>query len=399
MTKLTFKDLEFEEKGDFIRVYFLKNFFFDMEKSELKKLGYLDADKNNIIFKGKEESVKRKFDKLIDIYFHKLKSCITNKPTIYIHRFSGIPLIGSNSFGLVDRNTSLIEVKPVTGCNLNCIYCSVDEGLSSKKLVDYVVEEVYLIQEFKKLVAFKGVNGMEAHIGVQGEPLIYAPLLDLIKDLASIPEVSVVSMDTNGTLLNKEFIDKLAKIGKVRINLSLNTLDPKRAKLISGYGKYEVEKIKDMAKYASKKLDLLIAPVLIPAHNKEDMGGLIEFSKEINARIGIQNFLNYPRGRNPVRAYSFELFYKIINDLESKYKIKLLLSPADFNIRKTKKLPKPFVKGDIVKAKILFPGRLPDEQVAAADHRTILIRNCKKTKGDVKVRITRSKHNIFIGVT
>jgi len=63
-----------------------------------------------------------------------------------------IPLIGLNYFGIVDRNTSLIEVKPSTICNFNCIYCSIDAGLSSKKPVEFVIEKDFLIEELEKLV-------------------------------------------------------------------------------------------------------------------------------------------------------------------------------------------------------------------------------------------------------
>jgi hypothetical protein len=396
MIKLTFEDLEFEEKDGFVRVNFLRNFFFDVERSALNKLGYNKAHKNEVEFKDKD--ARKKFDRLLDAYMPKLRSKITHKPAFYIHSYSGIPLIGSNSFGLVDRNTTLIEVKPVTGCNLNCIYCSVDEGLSTKKVWDYVVEEEYVVDEFKKLVAFKSVSGIEAHIGVNGEPLIYSPLLKLIKDLAAIPEVAVVSMDTNGVLLTKDLVDELAKIGKVRINLSLNALEPKLAKRISGCGKYDVEQVIKVAEYASKKMDLLIAPVLIPDYNEKEIGKLVEFAKKIGAKIGIQNFLNYHYGRNPAKAYEFGKFYELIRGLESRHNAKLVLGPADFGIRKTKKLPKPFVKGDIVKAVLAFPGRLPDEEVAIAKGRTILVRNCKKAKGEIRIKITRSKHNIFVGI-
>jgi len=35
MAKLAFEDLEFEDKGGFVRFNFLRNFFFDVEKSVL----------------------------------------------------------------------------------------------------------------------------------------------------------------------------------------------------------------------------------------------------------------------------------------------------------------------------------------------------------------------------
>ena len=41
-------------------------------------------------------------------------------------------------------------------------------------------------------------------------------------------------------------------------------------------------------------------------------------------------------------------------------------------------------------------GRLPGEKIAVSKDRVITLPKCDK-KGKVKVKITRSKHNIFIG--
>ena len=47
-----------------------------------------------------------------------------------------------------------------------------------------------------------------------------------------------------------------------RINLSLHSLDKKQAKYLSGINTYDVEKIKEIAKYISKKdIELLLTPV------------------------------------------------------------------------------------------------------------------------------------------
>ena len=70
-------------------------------------------------------------------------------------------------------------------------------------------------------------------------------------------------------------------------------------------------------------------------------------------------------------------------------------------------------KGDVVKAKIVCPGRLKNEMIAVADDRNITIPNCFGNlrfpepwaspncfieNKEVKLKITRSKHNIFYGV-
>ena len=61
-------------------------------------------------------------------------------------------------------------------------------------------------------------------------------------------------------------------------------------------------------------------------------------------------------------------------------------------------LPKPFKKGQVVEAEIVLPGRIGNEKLAVANDRLISIPNCYKEEGTrVKLRIKRTKHNIFLG--
>jgi len=392
MAKLTFQDLSFEDKNDKIRVNFLRIFYFYFSKKELKQIDDFTTNKNSIFFKNiPQKKAERKFYLLLEKGFKELKNSLNNKPTIYIHKNSNIPLIGNVAFGLIDRNTNIIEIKPITSCNLKCIYCSVDED---KRIIDFIIEKDYLVEEFKKLVKFK--NNIEAHIASQGEPLLYAPLTELIKDLSKIKEVKTISIDTNGTLLTKNKVDELIKAGLTRFNFSINSLDEKIAKKIANTP-YNTKKIKEICKYIVQKTNLIITPVLLPAINEEEIPKIIEFAKKIKADIGIQNFLNYKFGKNPVKQIKFNLFYNKLKKWENKYKIKLIKSIEDFNIIKTKPLPKPFKKGDVIEAEIICQGRLKNEKIAMAKNRTISIPNCYKEKGKIRLKITRTKHNIFIG--
>src|SRR3990167_1973606 len=169
MTELVFKDLSFEKEDGKIKVNFLKLFYFYLEIESLQKIAPFQISKNSIDFKNiSEQSARRKFDFLLWNAFKNLKNRLNKKTTAYIHQSSGIPLMGTNYFGLVDRGTNIIEVKPITSCNISCIFCSVDEGPTSRRKVDFVVEKDYLVEEFRKIVEFKKNNHMDAHINAQG---------------------------------------------------------------------------------------------------------------------------------------------------------------------------------------------------------------------------------------
>ena len=140
MAKLKFEDLTFENCKGKVRVNFLRIFYFYLCKRALEKISKFEISKNEIIFDNvSEQKAQRKFNFLLEQGFRNLKNKITGRKAIYIHKNSGIPLIGSVYFGIIDRGTNIIEIRPTTGCNLNCIYCSVDEGTPSKRKVDFVL--------------------------------------------------------------------------------------------------------------------------------------------------------------------------------------------------------------------------------------------------------------------
>ena len=396
MTKVSFEDIKFEDKGELVRANFLRVFYFDIKQSALEKISEFEVKDRAIYFDEKDENkVRKELDRVLAQCFNELRNSLSGKKTVYVHRNSGIPLLGNGSFGIVDRGTNLIEVKLVTSCNLKCIYCSVN---GEKRAVDFVVEKHYLLEEFAKLAKRKGVNDIEAHIGCQGEPLIYEPLAELIRGLKSMAKV--VSMDTNGTMLTEKKVDALVEAGITRFQLSIDAIDNKIANKLAG-AEYNAERVRKIAEYIVGKCELMITPILVPGINDDEIPKIIEFAKKTikgqkSPILGIQNFLSYKFGNNPVKGITMEEFYKKIDDWEKQTGIKLKLSEENFNIKKTNPLPKPFKKGEVVKADIVCEGRMPGEKIAVARERTISIPKCKVEKGNVKLKITRVKHNIFI---
>ena len=429
MAELVFKDLTFEKDKDRIKVNFLKLFYFYIQEDSLKKIADFKISKNSIFFEHvSERRARKKMEFLFQNSFKNLKNKLNNKSTIYIHQSSGIPLIGTNYFGLIDRGTNIIEIKPITSCNISCIFCSVDEGPYSRRKADYVVEKDYLVNEFKEIVEFKTRQfpnaNIDAHINAQGEPTLYADMAELVRDIMSINGVKSSSIDTNGTLLSKQFVDELADAGLTRINLSLNALDPEKAQKLAGYP-FNLNKVLEIARYIPTKMDLIIAPVWARGYNDEEIPKLAKFAEEIGAgkncpAIGIQNMLNYRFGRNPIESVPMEEFYKKMRELEEKHNVNLLFDKSAFEVENLPELPKPFKKGQIVKAEVVLPGRIGNEKLAVAcesscdmrsyaslanyplahlsENRLISVPNCYKEEGTiVKLRIKRTKHNIFLG--
>ncbi|MBT6773865.1 radical SAM protein [Candidatus Woesearchaeota archaeon] len=406
MAELTFKTLSFELKENELQVNLLRIFYAKIPIEELNQVGpFKLIDQHTLEFTDTyQEKAEMKFSYLLSKHFDNLKNSINGNKTVYVHQNSGIPLMGNVSFGIVYRNTSLIEIKPVTSCNLNCIYCSVGEGKKSKK-TDFVVEKDYLIEELERLLKVVK-EPVEIHIGVQGEPFLYADLIPLVEDLYNNKQVTVISMDSNFTLVTKSQMDTLFQFkDKLRFNVSLDAMNQELAEKLAGC-KYNLNYVLEMIKYAVKKeINILIAPVFIPGYNDEELEKITEFVKELGLEakskhpvLGIQNFLNYKTGRNPVRAKDWQEFYKTINELECKVGLKQKLSATDFGIKKTIELDKPFQMGDEVKAMVKSVDRFPNSVIAVAKNRSISVPECRfKKDKKIRIKITRDKHNVFAG--
>lgn len=333
----------------------------------------------------------------------------TVRPIIRIDENSGIPLYGCIAFGLIDRGTNIIQVRPSSSCLLSCIFCSTDAGPKSRwRQVEYIVDLDYLISEIRNLVKYKGGKNIEAHIDTVGDPLTYPHIVELVQKLSEIKGIKVISMQTHGILLTEHLIDELSDSGLSRLNLSIDALDTSLAKKLADSCLYNVNYVKEMAEYvaASSNIDLLIAPVWLSPINDSEMPKIISYALAIGAGkrwppLGIQKYEVHKYGRKPkgVKRLTWYHFYRKLKLWEEKFKVKLKLSPEDFNIIKLPKLPIMFKRFEKVKARTIAPGWLKGQKLAIAKSRVITLVNAGEIplEHKVTVRLLRVKDNIYIG--
>jgi uncharacterized Fe-S cluster-containing radical SAM superfamily enzyme len=326
-------------------------------------------------------------------------------PPFRVTRASGIPLIGSLSFGIIDRGTNLLQVRPNCSCNISCPFCSVDAGPGSRiRITTYEVEREYLVQWVRQVAEFKG-DGVECHIDSPGEPLLYPEIAPLVRDLKEIPGVRVVSMQSNGTLLSREMIDALESAGLDRLNLSLHALDPALARELAGVSWYDVEQVKEAARrVAGSSIDLLIAPVFLPGKNDDEIPKIIAFAREIGAgkrwpALGIQKCERHRYGRN-IGGMKFQTWWQFstrsIRAWEKDSGMRLLLTPKDFGMEKRAMLPPAFRKGEKARVDIRAPGWIRGEMLGVGRNRVVSVVNCPVVEGAIRVEIISAKHSIYV---
>ncbi len=386
MRRLHYEQLRFLPHKTGVKAVFLQFFSFTLDVGT--------ASEGDLLVDGKEEK-----QALLRIQqgLRSLVSTIDGKPAFYADEASGLPLVGLSFLGLVDRDTNILEVKPVTGCNINCTFCSVDEGTVSRKTSHFVAEADYLVRETEALAGRK-TGPVHIYINPHGEPLLYADLERLIKGLRTIPKVGEITFITNGVLLSKERIDMLADAGLSHLNVSLHALDPAKARMLAGRP-YPVAKVQEMIAYAGERQKVVVSPVLLPGVNEQDVEEVVAWIAGMGnrrIRLGIQNFLPYKRGRNPVKPMTFEAFASLLKVWEKRYGIRLLDPEVWISVREDAVLERPYRVGETVTAKVIAYGRYRDEFVAATDRRAMVVRRGDLRLGQqVQVRIVKNKHNIY----
>ena len=128
------------------------------------------------------------------------------------------------------RKMDYLRLSVTDRCNLRCIYCMPKEGI---KLIDR--RELLTFEEIIRVVKILSELGVKKIRITGGEPLLRENILRLIDEINKIDGIEDISLTTNGALLNR-YLDKLYRVGIQRINVSLDSLNPKKYKMITRGG-------------------------------------------------------------------------------------------------------------------------------------------------------------------
>jgi cyclic pyranopterin phosphate synthase len=131
------------------------------------------------------------------------------------------------------RQLNYLRVSITDRCNLRCIYCRtgpVFQKLNHKDILCY--EEILRIIKTAIPLGIKKVRI------TGGEPLVRKGVFSFLNQLTSLAELEDISFTSNGILLERHIQDIIdARID--RINISLDTLNPKKYQMITGTNRWE----------------------------------------------------------------------------------------------------------------------------------------------------------------
>lgn len=386
---------------DKLKVVLYNYFSFVMELDDLKKiLKKMDLELKNLqngnIVVDKTISFEevKLFEELFKFkisHYFPLKNEINGRDAYYITK--PVPLFGILGFGIVDRGTNIIELRPLNGCVFDCIHCSVNEERTNLKKRDFVVDYKYFIEYTHEFIKPKE-NKMFLFINPQGETMMYSKLAEFIQGLKKDEKVYKVAITTRLPFWNKEYIDKLISSGLDQFNLSLDTLNNDKYKMLVGKN-FNVNNVIKFIEEYHDKVNILLTPVWFPGINDDDLVDVLELCKKYNLGFGLQNYVRHKFGRK-LKEKSWEEFGAFYESLVNKVGYR-----GDHMFDVFKKDYKPrniFNIGDIIEVEILFPGRMMNEFIAKYEDRILTVVNNSfkniKIPSKQKVKIVRLNDNI-----
>ncbi len=132
-----------------------------------------------------------------------------------------------------NRHLNYLRISITDRCNLRCLYCA-PGGLVPKLAHD----EILRYEEILRIVRVGVRLGISKVRLTGGEPLMRAGVYEFLKELTTVDGLSDISLTTNGVMLH-ENIEKIETAGIKRINISLDTLNRKKFKHITGYDLFD----------------------------------------------------------------------------------------------------------------------------------------------------------------
>ena len=141
-------------------------------------------------------------------------------------------MTNNNPSKLIDsfaRQIRYLRLSVTDRCNLRCTYCMAEDMVFLPKAKVLSLEEmVFISQAFVEL-------GVEKIRLTGGEPLVRHGVVELAEKLSKIDGLRELVMTTNAVLL-KKYAQPLHDAGVSRLNISIDSLQPSRFKMLTRFG-------------------------------------------------------------------------------------------------------------------------------------------------------------------
>lgn len=184
--------------------------------------------------------------------------------------------IQSEQETLVDgfgRQVTYVRMSVTDRCDFRCVYCMGEDMTFLPREKVLTLEEMSLVAEaFAQL----GVNKIRL---TGGEPLVRRNVMELIRHIGDLPQITDFAMTSNGSQLGRMSED-LKAAGLKRLNISLDSLDAERFRQLTRKGDLNQVVAGIDAAVATGFKGIKLNAVILKGRNDHEILDLLEFAIE-----------------------------------------------------------------------------------------------------------------------
>lgn len=171
-----------------------------------------------------------------------------------------------------NRQVNYVRLSVTDRCDFRCVYCMAEEMTFVPRAEILTLEEMQLIAR-----AFVELGVTKIRL-TGGEPLVRHNVMSLIESIGELDGLEELTLTTNGSQLEK-YSRRLHQHGLKRINISLDSLDPKRFRRITRTGDLQqVLRGIDTA-IATGFNRIKLNAVILKGRNEDEILDLVDFAR------------------------------------------------------------------------------------------------------------------------
>ena len=203
-----------------------------------------------------------------------------------------------------ERVHNYLRISVTENCNLRCFYCMPEE--------DYAFtpsERLMRAGEILDIAKVFVTNGVDKIRLTGGEPLVRKDVADIMLALSKLP-VSL-TLTTNGTRLH-EFQHVLKECGIRSLNISLDTLDRERFRLLTRRDQFDLT-IDTLRSCIREGLHVKVNMVVMRGINHGELTDFVEWTRDEDVHVRFIEFMPFTGNRwNRDKVFTMEDMLKTI---------------------------------------------------------------------------------------
>ena len=170
------------------------------------------------------------------------------------------------------RAITYLRVSVTDRCDFRCVYCMAEDMTFLPKA------EILTLEELDRLCSAFVRRGVRKLRLTGGEPLVRKGVMGLVRSLSrhlGTGELDELTLTTNGSQLGR-YASELADCGVRRVNVSIDTLDPRKFAEITRWGRLD-QVMEGLAAAKAAGLAIKINAVALKGVNEHEFDELIEW--------------------------------------------------------------------------------------------------------------------------